>query len=167
MRYKLDRVNCGFITQRELLAWSSDLEALKEFADDELVDSNTHKWGGQWYRPVNEPDNVYRSWKSFGGHHGGFYRISPVMEMSNIYKDHYKNYWSEEGRIVRIYIYEMCKGLPAHYCIGRHREGCVQKALDGTWRGYLNGNLVAYGADHEINRVLIRTHKKYLKMDSR
>ena len=79
MRFRLDRVVSGLIQQRETLGHSGDLEALKEFAADELADSNSHRWGGQWYIPINEPDSVYRSWKSFGGHHGGFYRISLVV----------------------------------------------------------------------------------------
>ncbi len=85
--------------------------------------------------------------------------------MLNIYANNYKDYWSEEGRKVRLYLYDTCKGFPAQYCIGAGRAH-VQQALDETWRGYVDGNLVAYNNECNINRVLIRTYKKYLKINN-
>ena len=75
MRYRLDKVVCGFIAQCEMLGCSSDVEALKEFANDELTYADSHRWTGQWGALPKENTEITRGWKSFGGHHGGLYRI--------------------------------------------------------------------------------------------
>ncbi len=74
-RYGLDKVVCGLITQCEPLGYSGDIEALKEFADDELIAANSHRWTGKWRELPKEQAVVTRGWKSYSGRHGGFYRI--------------------------------------------------------------------------------------------
>jgi len=63
-----------------MLGCSSDVEALKAFANDELVYADSHRWTGQWQTLPKEQAVATRGWESFGGHHGGFYRITCMVQ---------------------------------------------------------------------------------------
>lgn len=79
--------------------------------------------------------------------------------MENIYENDYARYWDNEYREARLCIYEMNKGLPSQYHVGKNAY--VQQRLDGKWGGYTDGALIAHGDN--CNRVMIRTHNKSKK----